>query len=64
MNPDYHRRGGAYTDRPCKYGDAHGQDNIPLRVEIESKCGGCHEPDRLEGLSQPLCAVWASHYLR
>lgn len=42
--------------------DAHGQGVIPLRVEIESKYGGCHEPDRFEGLSQSVRYVWTSHY--
>ena len=56
----YSRCRGPYTYWSCGYGDAHGQGVIPLRVEIESKCGGCHESDRFEGLSQPLQHVWAS----
>ena len=60
----YSRCRGPYTYWSCGYGDAHGQDIIPLRVEIESKCGDCHEPDRFEGLSQSVRYVWTSHYLR
>ena len=33
----YSRCRGLYTYWSCGYGDAHGQDIIPLRIEFESK---------------------------